>query len=409
MRHLNYVKDLQQKAREGKRQIRELFIRNKVRIDDEKYAWGQFLEEHNQQRQYGIYGTSAALRVLSSELSPENDIIKKSTQFIEDICEETEQGAMFHEKGDLFILYKYTHLLEVIEIEKSEITEENEFMENLQERILPEGGWGHYYKSSEDKDSQPNIIATTCGLLALRRYRPFKLTNECEKTIEWLLNRIQQNGSLKPHELALAVLALSEYENIDIDDNNYGPVFDKCKKRLLSWAERREKERIGRETKALFFQAPLGMEDRKITKYLFFRPDCLVASAVLRIDYNQQARGYTCDVVDYFSSETNSNQGFAAPLTDKKSTVDHYWIYSLLDNFIKKDAKKFVPKWLSWSKLIWWKKLLISILFLSLGVGGRILLFHVSNNNIFLRVIGWCFGFFGLGVFVDLIVDSIKH
>lgn len=328
------VRRLQGKANEAKRKIGELFTGALITIDREGCGWGQFLDERRTNDQHGIYGTSSGVQVLTLLGYPEtNEIMVGASKVLQ---RAREQDSRFFRKGDLSVIYKICHLADAAHPGYEET--DDDVMEEIVDKMLPGQGWGEYF-STADRDPEPKVISTALALLSLRRYRPFRSDPKCRQAVQWLCSNIGDNPPQRLWELGISVLALCEYRDVGVHITNFRSTLETCEERLIQLTRVRKKTQIGL-SEAHNYSVSWG--GCRVNRYLWFLPDCIAALAFLRLDCPLRARSYLLRVVDYFASKVVEN-GFAGAVSGRLSSVDHLWIFRLLNEFASRSPDTLVP------------------------------------------------------------------
>lgn len=394
---------LKEQAAQAEARIRDLFLSGAITLGESHYAWGQFLDEPRDNTQYGIYGTSAAVQVLTAAgISPDDVVITGACSILGNALENKEDNNIFCEKGDLFVLYKLAYLAEAALPGEDDMETSCQPMDEIIRRVLPERGWGEYYQSDSDRDIHPRIVATAAALLSLQRYRPFRSRRECEDSLRWLCRTVMENGTLRPHEFALTGLALMAYKTPGISLPNYESAINSCKANLIRWAKPRKTRQLG--TSEVHYYST-RLQGRRINRYLFFLPDTLAALVFLRLNSPKSIRRFVIRVVQYYVTEIRSKNGFAPNTTKRLSTVDHLWIYRLLNEFRFKPLNSLVPSsYLLLSAASPLIRVTYTLFWFIVGCFGLYLI-NSKTSDILLRTGGGVLSTVGMGLFVRLLWD----
>ncbi len=403
------IERLKKQATESQGRIKDLFISCAIPVKQDSYAWGQFLDEPRDNTQYGIYGTSAAIQVLSlAGFNSTHKFITGASKILEDTF--TKKTGLFHEKGDLYVLYKLTYFAEGEKPTENDITSKNPIMEKIIKCAIEGQGFGEYFISNKKKSIHSKVVATAFALLSLKRYHPFLLSSQCKSILKWLCRIISENGKLRPHELGLATLALIEYKTLSNGISNYKSTLHECKKRLISWANSRKKYRFG-ESEVYYYSTRLN--NRRQNRYLFFLPDCLIAIVFLKLNCPKQTLNYLLGVVRHFTGKILGKNGFTPNITNRASTVDNLWIYRLLKEFKSTKTTFLFPSTI----VSWWEKsrlgkflILFSLLAISI-LGSSIATVNASSDKIFphlfFSIIGGIMATISFGLLVQFIFELI--
>jgi hypothetical protein len=278
------VKKLHRLAAQAQNRIREFFVNNVITNGGDAYAWGQFMNEGINNRQIGIYGTSAGMQVLlMTGEQPSHRYVQGASKTMRTAFED--KSSKFYRNQDTALVYKLAHLAESAHPEQLSIDSACLEMDELIKRVIPSEGWGEFYYTEQDRDIHSKVVSTATALLALRRHRQFRASVECEKALEWLCKRVLEEGEVAAYNLALASLALIEYSTPGQRIARYNDAVAFCKQQLIT---------LGRSRKKVFFSTienhhyASSSDGSGGNKYLFFLPDCLTALALLKWDFLQR-------------------------------------------------------------------------------------------------------------------------
>ena len=367
-------------------QIRDLFIKTAISLDTNRRAWGQFLDDSRSNTQYGVYGTSAGIQALTlCDYSVDHALISGASRTLQEVFEIREGEIIFLKHDDIFILYKMAYLAEATQPGQSTL-EKCKPLSEIISKVLPQTGWGDFYYSENERDEHPKVAATAVALLAISRYREFHIDRACEYSIRFLCTRLLENGSLGPHEYALAALALHEYKDTGARVSEYATSVQTCRDRMIEWARTRRAKDIG-DSRVYYYST--CMEGHRENRYLFYFPDCLVALALLRHENPSQARRYVLRVVRHFALQTIDKYGYVAKATGKISSVDQLWIVRLMREFKLAQINFLLPPY-----FFLWRganapiRILLSGSFLFLGAFGLVLTLWGSSPSPSSRLIG---------------------
>lgn len=383
------LKHLKEQVDEARYNIHELFFNEAYSPEKNRFAWGQFLDEPRNRKQAGIYGTSSGLQVLVSydHRSSSTKIIG-AINYLKDAIDNDDKNNVFRNKGDLNLIYKLTYIADAIQPCNTEInndyliyvTDTTRFCSNEIKDVCSRcrpfiyiinnmqvgGGWTDNYIPEPEKNIQPSIIATATALLTLRRYQPFLLMDKCKTSIRWLNGKVKiKKEKMRTFELALTTLVFINYEFIIAKnrinngedkklESDYKLVKEICLKEIYKRVKSRKKY-FYFTTEVYSFST--GQCDQGV-KHLFFLSDCLLALACLNLkqEIPYFIQRYIQRTIRYYTTQIikESKKGFAPYTTDRISTVDHLWIYRLLDKFksVNKEPAIFLLPQLSFNKVL---------------------------------------------------------
>ena len=401
------IRQLIARVNEAQGRIRELFLNHVVTVDATHKAWGQFIDEETN-NQYGIYGTSAGIQVLTmAGYAPEHEIVAKASRILNEAFIDDAAGSKFQRKRDPALLYKIAAISEAACSGTLEVKEFCYPMDELANRILPNQGWGEFFYSDEDKDTHPRVLSTACALLALRRYNQFRGRDSCKHALGWLCIRLPQNGKLPIHSIALSTLALVEYRTPGVAIKEYDLALDYCKKRLLSWARSRKRIQFGSTEDHHY---PSSSNGERGNRFLSFVPDCLAALALLKLGSPNRTRRYVLRIVDFFVGEILNKGGFAAESLKRKSSLNHLWIYRLFEELRTSSVEILVP--LPWFTLSTTSiSVRLAATFVYFAIGAIAVYQGILHRNSLSNIPPWqltawtLLGMIGIALFVRMVYD----
>lgn len=400
-----------EQARQARGAIESLFVNDVIAQSDSMWAWGQFFRDTREHKQYGIYGTSAGTQVLIlAGHGPGNPYVLGARKLLQESYTSRDPNNRFYKDHHYDRIYKLTSLIESESADQQTIAEPSAAMQDVINRLLPEQGWGEFRNSDLDKDVESRITSTSVALLALRKYRKFRATPECEKAISWLCRRLTEKATPAIYELALGTLALIEYRPLSDRISTLDETITLSTNQLAEWARSRKHVLLGADESHHYATSSDGSRGNR---YLFFLPDCLAALAFLRLGCPQRTRSYVLNVVQFFVKSIIDKGGFRSVSRNHFCTVDHLWIYRLLIEFESKQAITLLPQpFYFWAAMPTLAKLITALGFLAVGVMG--LYFNLSAALSGYRMSIWKSVFFtvlstvGLGLFTRSIWEQFK-
>jgi hypothetical protein len=334
------IKNLKRLAKQAQTKIKDLFVDNAISIENNKVAWGQFFNIRGFNPQKGIYGTGAGVQVLTNYDSEiDRRYVTSACEFISDVLS-TDPANRFRQKGDIADVYKFAYIVSAYPPSIENLDEPNAQMEELANRQLDNSGWGEYYYSDLDRDITPKILPTSIVLLALKRYSIYSSSNRAHRAVAWLARKIQEQPNPPISEIALTILALQDYRTFEETIEDFEEAIKYCREKLLDWTKTRNPHFYGAKS---FYTYSIDSDGTKGNRYIFLLTDCLVALAFLRLRQFSNERKYILKVVEFFVREILDKNGFA-PDEQQVSTVDHLWIFKLLNEFKKVNIKNIIPR-----------------------------------------------------------------
>ena len=338
------VKQLIEESKQARGVIEALFMRDISSISEAegKWAWGQFFDDVRDHKQYGIYGTSAGIQVLlmAGHGNQHRYIVGARKLLAHAYTNHTEDNRFFSQHH-FDRLYKLSALVEQEYAGDDRVGTADPAIQDLIGRILPDHGWGDFYNSESDKDVESKTTPTAGALLALRKYRGFRESSQCENAVACLCRKLRETAKPALYELALGSLALIEYESVKDRVLSYDETKNSTQQRLIQWAKRRKPVELGADESRHY---PTSLDGSRGNEYLFFLPDCLAALALLKSGSPTRTRRYVLDVTKFFVKQIIEKGGFLSVSRNKVSTVDHLWIYRLLKELESKQPTELLPQ-----------------------------------------------------------------
>jgi hypothetical protein len=394
------ISELRTNANRTQGFIRDRFLKAAIQRDDNYYTWGQFLDEPVDNKQYGIYGTSAGIQVLyySGHTLDHQCISGGCATLFE---ESSPARSIFKQKGDFDTIFKICFMVDASD--PCRCPQKDDILKDLINRKIKGKGWGNYFVSEREKDSNPNILATAMALLSLMEYGPFLMDEESEDAVNWLCTTLLEKRDRYIYEVCFAIFALIAYKPIRDKIPEYEDALGYAKDYLIKWARERNIKQFGYSENYHFW---IINDKCRANKYLLFQPDCLASIAFLKLDCPIIVKPYILSVINYYTQET-FNKGFKGKSSDGLSTIDHLWIFRLMKEFIKKEPDQFIPHYLL---IIFKKKLVKTITVFLLLIIGSLSLFlgFVQNDNLILKIVSAILTTISFGLLVQIILDTLK-
>jgi hypothetical protein len=324
----NGLTRLSKRASESRRHLADLFEKSAVRIDS-AVAWGQFLDAPRKAGQFGVYGTSAAIQVLSAfGHTPNSPLLSKALAALPEVEPRGENESLY-DSTDLSITFKEAAILDAAQPGQAQFSYQESIETILLSQLIDGHGWGNYYDPS-DQDDSPRLLPTAHALIALRRSREFRTSKQCEAILTWLCEYANSDGPALIHEAALALLALIEYQSPGITLPPYQTARQRLLDQVARWAQDRHTNTIGEIASYHYWALNQGNQHNH---YMFYVPDLLVALALLRAGNPRPTRRKILHLMDILCTEIAAQGGYRAKASQRIATVDQLWAYRLLEEF----------------------------------------------------------------------------
>ena len=353
-----------------------------VDLDQQGRAWGQFLSTGT--RQHGVYGTSAAVQILTLAGEDESsDHIKLAREWL--VSEFEDQGSKSNKRGVFGIVYKMSYFLDALATSQNLITDGEfaRYFEILLHRTVQDR-WGDY-RHDGIRDPNQNIVATCSALLSLSRYAPFLGSSDCQKILKRFRQDVQdQQVQIDIAKLALSILTLAKYSarfRSFAKDTECAKELDQSLPEycvLLQEKLSDKDHRLGEWVPYHFkCSTPVGDD---YTDYMYFPIDAISALSLIEAGHLRGNMDYVLKVVRHYLDNVTKNEGFLTPY-QMKATVDNLWVMRLFDGFKHIDVKSLRFFDLHPIRLAWLRPRLGRVLLIAALVSVTLVLAWISSSN----------------------------
>ncbi len=330
-------------------------------------AWGQFLDGPRAAEQYGIYGTTAAVRILASrDYTLANGLVRRALLGLPEV-EPRDASESMYDLEDLSLTLKTAALLSASAPGEKWFTSREQVADRLLTQLIDDQGWGH-----TTTDPLPAVLPTAQVLAALSRERFFRAEERCLRVVLWLSERIVEDAQLPIHELSSALMALSSYKSPGSGHGPYEHAMGIGAQRLGQWATDRDSARIG-ETAAHHYSVTLSQRPRN--HYMFFQPDLLAGTALLLVGPPATSRSYILSVGQEATRNVLRHDGYRN--RDRRvATLDQLAALTFLQEFHRAAAGQpadLLPRPVAMVSVGAGRKLATAIVLLALAVLGTAL------------------------------------
>ena len=167
-------------------------------------------------------------------------------------------------------------------------------------------------------------------LFVLRRYAPFSGSTSGRDACLWFCQKVLAQTNLHILPIALAVFAVGQYvhkhpELKDKLDELTTVLEDKTKTELRSF-------RLSHYSH--HFNVNEGLGRLSIGRYIFLPVNALVSLALITTNNYKKNRDYIKQSVLLYQQNISANKGYVSPDSQRKSTIDHFWITLLMKEFL---------------------------------------------------------------------------
>jgi hypothetical protein len=296
----------------------------------DKFAWGQFLDGDRNHKQFGVFGTSAAVVLLvNTGIDPKNDAITKGQASLP-FLSGAEEAITRHEVNDTSSTFKLAAILDAQKPENSIVSNSSDVAERLVSSIVDGRGWGNYCRLDGERDVTPRIEPTAIALLSLSRVQTFRGSPDSSAALTWLATEVARQSESPPEIDALSLLVFSRFAHL-LTEVDLAVARDRCLGRLRGWRRRFQHDT---STHAEYhYEIPTDTSAGE-SKYVFFPIHVLVALAFLTEERASQGdRVWAAEVVLEVVQSVRSHHGYRVGA--KVCTVDQLWVVRLLDKCIE--------------------------------------------------------------------------
>ncbi len=329
----------------------------KRRIDVEgAAAWGQFIDEdHHSTEQWGLFGTTAAVRTLSLRADPPLDLRHISeglTLIPTDRSAPDPRLQSKVRKGDLQNVIRLAFIAEALTPGRTSVpkAERPPIVGEIFDLARGQPYWSPTSAVDGDSLSEGDVFTTSYVLYALRRYedpvgelRPHRL---------WLASQLKSRRVVRSRPDLVALLGLAML-SVRPDPQAPGPLteaLESCKQELKTWQ---------RSEPSLVLHRPLfhGFNFGAFTDYVFLHPEIVAALFLLKAGNPRPTRRYVINVVVDLVANIDRH-GYFEGRPGMGATVDQMWASQLLHSFHTTHADEHrrhlvVPPLVATSRMRW--------------------------------------------------------
>ena len=312
------IAKLGQKCTDARNGIRDLVHKMEIVLPDDQIAWGQFLDDGRNKRQFGVLGTSAAIQVLSS-MGTAATSVQRAQQTLPYLSV-SESPKCQHELNDRTSTFKVLAALDAYEPTTKKFDSQVAYplaANYLLNAQIENEGWGNYFRSDADRDDKSAVEPTALTLIALHRFGRCIADERCTKALDWLSGELEPRQTESPAADALGVLAFSKFEGSESKSERVSLAHQNCVVRLSQW---RKTPRDIAFHSEYHYEIPDGFGGGE-SKYIFFPVAILVALALLKSQYSKSSdRTWAARVCQEVAARVRRDGGFR--VWGHVSTVD---------------------------------------------------------------------------------------
>jgi hypothetical protein len=325
----------------------------------DKRGWGQYLDEdHKSPRQWGRYGTSAAVRALACAqraTNPDDPLANRASiqrlhpELLPDGVPAENPTLKTH---DYDRVIKVSYIIEGVQPQEARIPvgSEPEIVQHLIDLRHPgQKGWSSRDGGDSYRDRR---LSTAVALHALRRFPGAQKDEHVREAYDLLAGEVKKE-SVQIDLSALAGIALVEAGQPIRDLPKVQEALATLDKRLSAWAKRQKRVALDRPYFNGFVEHDPAT-GRDSTDYVFLSPELLAARYFLKRDLPKTRRFVLCVVAALINNikrnTTNEMGGYKIQETMIR-TVDQAWALDLLETFEgvrKEKPRDLLPRKTGW-------------------------------------------------------------
>jgi hypothetical protein len=348
----------------------------KRRVDlGDAAAWGQFVDEdHYSPDQWGLFGTSAAVRTLSLRADPPLDVrhIRDGVRLLprdRNAFDPRLQKKV--DKGDLQNIIRLAFVAEALEPGRDDIPagDRPPIVSEIVALARGEPYWSPTSAVRGAPQAEGDVFTTAYVLYALRRYE--NPIGELRAHRLWLASQLegQRKVRVRPDLVALVGLAMLPRAKDPHDPQPIKDGLERCKQELLGW-QRREP--------SIVLHRPLfqGFNFGSFNDYVFLHPEIVASLFLLQAGSPRRTRRFVAHVVGELV-ENIEDHGYFEGRPGMGATVDQMWGSQLLDVFYEIHAEEhrrhlLMPPWIATARMRW-------IVVIAAAVGFALVAFATSS------------------------------
>ena len=285
--------------------------------------WGQFLDDARQHDQRGVYGTTAAIELLSEHgYGADQEPIKSALEGLPLIGSGTA-----YRPHDQNLVFKVAAIVHACGIANGALDLAHPAAARLIEMRVDDRGWGGY-SSTTDHDTTPSIVATSVALFALSAAPTWSVDSRCQTSLVWLSQRLEA-GSTGEIEDSIGLLALRIYRSVGDQLPEWRAGVKAAERRVLVRIRRKASKPDIRR-----IHYPVKLEGHNDNRYMYYSPAIIGALAFLTGDAQKRIRGgpHVTQLVRSLAKKVTRDRSFR--WDDRVATVDQMWVDRLFKTFI---------------------------------------------------------------------------
>ncbi|GAA2218876.1 hypothetical protein GCM10010413_06150 [Promicromonospora sukumoe] len=322
-------------------------------------VWGQFVDVPARSRQFGIYGTCAALSVLARH---DRDT-RPTLRVLPQIEPESATHPRF-DASDLLLTFKVTAIVEALGVSKLSDAKDQPIVRTLVDGLVDDQGWGDHLVSSEPEP--PRVLATSQALIALVPFCGGGPARRFDGPVAWLQGELSNNSGLDTIEIAFGCLALARMRDAGLGLDDTDSVIRQTTRSLAPWLRGRWSTPLEYVQYHYYVPAPDDARNHQVS----FPLQIIVALALLTSGSWRPARHAVHGIAGDLFDTVERNGGTRSTASKRQPMVDINWVDQLLEIYLRQQALRPV----SWRltgilrRMRWLSRLAVLALLLAVTV-----------------------------------------
>lgn len=299
--------DLDQQIRSARRRLGESIVAAARLTPEHVMVWGQFADAPARSRQTGVYGTVAAVGVLTAR----GRDMTATARLLPGV---TEAPTADFDVSDLAITHKASAIVGALGVVRYGHAPTTTACRTLLSGIIDGQGWGHHAVQGEPE--APSVLATAHALIALGGLEGVD-SKLLDGPASWLGSRVLDDGPLGTLELAFAVIALARLRQAGIGPENTEAV-RRGANALRGWLRQTHAKPIVYEQ--IHYWVPKPGEQRN--HYMTFPLQVVAGTALLVSGSADRSRALLRDLAGHLCRAVETDCGLRSTLTERIGVVD---------------------------------------------------------------------------------------
>ncbi len=200
-------------------------------------AWGFSLDPRNSRGQVGIYGTVAAVEVLTmAGHATDSPLVAGGLRALRDFFPDT--NRRWHQKHDLDTTLKRAWMARIDALDEVAVEHRNWLVDTQLDGL----GWGGYTGADYQSDS-PDFVSSCYALIGLVKHTSYHGDPQAAAAVRWILREVADISRQHVGDLALAIIAITAFVHTDVDvQKEIEQFISRASPRLRTYVKRRRPE-----------------------------------------------------------------------------------------------------------------------------------------------------------------------